>query len=216
MRKLAAVLWDLDGTLVDTEPLWMAAENDLAASVGKVWTHDDGLELVGRDLLDSGRYLRSRLGLTLTPAEIVDELVGRMASAMRRNIDWQPGARELVDALQEAKIPQALVTMSYRPIAAPVIAAVQAFAVVVTGDSVVQGKPHPEPYLRAASELGVDPSSCVAIEDSPTGADSATAAGCFVVAVPHYVNVEVSPRRAIVPSLAGISVDDLARLAGLD
>ena len=105
----------------------------------------------------------------------------------------------------------ALVTMSYIEIAGP-IAAVLPFDAVVTGDSVTHGKPHPEPYLRAAALLGVDPGECVAIEDSGTGAASANAAGCHVLVVPNYVNVADAPRRTHLSTLAGVTPDDLRAL----
>lgn len=212
---MAAVLWDLDGTLVDTEPLWMAAEYELAAEFGKEWSHQDGLNLVGRSLLDSGAYIKEHLQLAMEPSEVVDFLVMRLASAMRAHLDWLPGARELIASVAGSRIPQALVTMSYGPLAAPVLDVVTDFSAVVTGDTVTHGKPHPEPYLRAAAHLGVDAAKCVAIEDSSTGAASAEAAGCHVVVVPNYVAVAPSRRRTLLTSLEGIGVHDLARFSGL-
>lgn len=210
-HHLAAVLWDLDGTLVDTEPLWMAAENELAAEHGKVWTQEDGLQLVGNTLLESGEYIRKRLDIDVAPAAIVDYLVVRLAQRLREAIEWRPGACELVNALHADGVPLALVTMSYRAIADPVAAHLP-FDAVVTGDSVVHGKPHPEPYLKAAALLGVDPAQCVAIEDSGTGAASANAAGCQVVVIPHFVNVVEAPRRTQWPTLAGVVPADLRAL----
>jgi len=215
VTTIAAVLWDLDGTLVDTEPLWMAAQHELAAEFGKVWTQQDGLNLVGHSLLDSGAYIKQRLQLSMEPTEIVDYLVSRMATAMRTHLDWRPGARELIESVVGSGTPQALVTMSYLPLAAPVLDVIGDFKAVVTGDTVTHGKPHPEPYLRAAAQLGVDPSECVAIEDSPAGATSAEAAGCHVVVVPNYVAVAPSERRTLLTSLEGIGVHDLARFSGL-
>lgn len=211
MSQIAAVLWDLDGTLVDTEPLWIEAERELATSHGKFWSEADGLALVGNSLIESGRYIQNRLELDMTPEEIVDYLVVRLAAKTQGPIDWRPGARELIAALHARGVPLALVTMSYRPIAAP-IAAQFPFDAVVTGDAVTHGKPDPEPYLRAAELLGVEPEECVAIEDSDTGADSANAAGCHVVAVPHLVTITPAPRRTLVATLAGLSPDDLFEL----
>jgi HAD superfamily hydrolase (TIGR01509 family) len=202
----AAVLWDLDGTLVDTEPLWMAAETRLAARHGATWTEEDGLALVGSDLLDAARIIEARIRSGLAPEEIVDLLVRELGEAMRRDQPWRPGATELVHALAAADVPQALVTMSYRAIAEPVIEALP-FDAVVTGDEVRHGKPHPEPYLAAARALGVDPVDCLAIEDSATGAASADAAGCVVLVVPHMVPVPDGPRRVRRDDLAGLDVD---------
>ena len=211
MGDFAAVLWDLDGTLIDSEPLWMAGEHELAESHGSVWTQEDGLALVGNSLLESGHYIKNRLGSDLAPEEIVDFLVVRLADALNREIPWRPGAVELVTALDAASVPQALVTMSYSAIAQPVAAALP-FGAVVTGDQVTHGKPHPEPYLRAAELLGVDAADCLAIEDSGTGATSANAAGCHVLVVPHFVNVPDAPRRAQRTSLEDLRADGLRDL----
>lgn len=208
VTSYAAVLWDLDGTIVDTEPLWMAAEHELAAAHGKIWTEEDALQLVGNSLIASGEYIRDRLEITMTPEQIVDYLVERLAASLRERIDWRPGARELIEALDADGVPQALVTMSYTAIAAPV-AELLPFAAVVTGDQVTRPKPFPDPYLRAAELLGVDATKCLAIEDSSTGAASATAAGCDVLAVPHFVNVPEAERRVQISTLAGVTPADL-------
>lgn len=208
----AAVLWDLDGTLIDTEPLWMDAEHALAAQHGGIWTEEDGLKLVGFSLLDAGAYIAQRLALDLTPAAIVDYLVSRVAHQLHSEpTAWRPGARELIEALHAAGVPQALVTMSYVAIADP-IAAQFPFGAVVTGDAVTNGKPHPEPYLTAAAMLGADPTRCVAIEDSGNGANSANAAGCHVLVVPNMVNVPSAPRRVQLPTLDGLTPNGLLTL----
>lgn len=204
MPDYAAVLWDLDGTIVDTEPLWIRAEQELAESHGKIWTTEDSLELVGSDLLVAGEIIRTRLGLDLTAREVVDFLVTRVVDGLSHDIPWRPGAVELIEAFAADGVPQALVTMSYADIAAPLASALP-FGAVVTGDIVPRGKPFPDPYLMAAERLGVDPAHCLAIEDSPTGATSANAAGCWVVAVPHMVSVPPAPRRTTVPGLDGFT-----------
>ncbi len=212
MTELAAVLWDMDGTLVDTEPLWMAAEGRIAAEHGKVWTEQDGLDLVGSALEVSGEIIRTKLDLPLTSAEIVDRLVTEVAAGLAGgDASWRPGALELFKALDAEGVPQALVTMSYVPLA-KVVADQLPFAAVVTGDAVTHGKPHPEPYETAARMLGVDPAACVAVEDSATGATSANAAGCQVLAVPHMVDIPAAPRRTRRTTLAGMTPDDLRAL----
>ncbi len=208
MTDFAAVLWDLDGTIVDTEPVWIAAEHELAAEHGTTWTDEDALQLVGNALIDSGEYIRTRLGLDLSAEQVVDYLVTRVVAALQDDIPWRPGARELIAELGGRGVPQALVTMSYRAIATPVVAHLPLQA-VVTGDEVTHGKPHPEPYLRAAELLGVDAADCLAVEDSATGAASANAAGCTVVVVPHMVPVPAAPRRISVPSLREVTWDEL-------
>lgn len=210
----AAVLWDLDGTLVDTEPFWIESELALAAEHGATWSHEQGLGLVGNALLDSGRAMREQLGLPLTPGQIVDRLVADVAARMSRCVPWRPGAVELLGELRSQAVPCGLVTMSYVPIVTPVLAALpgDTFGAVVTGDAVSPGKPHPEPYLRAAELLGVAPADCLAIEDSDTGARSAEAAGCRVLVVPHHVAVPPGRQRTFANSLTGL---DLAALRDL-
>lgn len=211
MTKFAAVLWDLDGTIVDTEPMWMDAEHRLAAQHGATWTHEDGLQLVGNALPDAAVYIKQRLGLSWTPEQIVDHLVDEIVTALQGEVPWRPGATDLIEALRADAVPQALVTMSYARIADVLVESL-GFDAVVTGDSVTHGKPHPEPYLRAAELLGVDPADCLAIEDSPTGAASANAAGCTVLAVPHVVDVPEADRRLFRSSLDGMTPEVLHAL----
>ncbi|WP_277050645.1 HAD family hydrolase [Ruania albidiflava] len=212
----AAVLWDMDGTLVDTEPYWMAAEVALSAEHGGTWDENLALDLVGMSLEASAAELQARAGIRGTITEIVHELLARVVMQVRSNgVPWQPGARELLTAVREAGVPSALVTMSWKPLSDVVLAGIPAgtFDVVVTGDGVDQGKPHPEPYLRAASALGVHPSACVAIEDSLPGIASATAAGTRVLAVQAKVPVPPAPGRNRLASLEQVGLADLRRIA---
>ena len=210
----AAVLWDMDGTLVDTEPYWIETEHDLATQHGATWTHEDAMALVGSDLLDAGAYIRERMGLDLAPSEIVEVLLDGVVEKVRRAVPWRPGARELLAALGAAGVPCALVTMSLRRFVEPVVEQLPtgSFTAVVTGDEVERGKPHPEPYLRAARLLGVEAPACVALEDSPPGAASAAAAGCRVLVVPHHVPVEPGERRFFRDTLEGLTPEDLRTL----
>ncbi len=210
----AAVLWDMDGTLVDTEPYWIEAEFDLADKFGGSWTREHAMNLVGHDLLDSGRYIREHMGIDLEPSVIVEELLDRVIEHIRREVPWRPGAVELLSDLNRLGVPCALVTMSYKRFVAPILSALPegAFRSVVTGDAVSQGKPHPEPYLKAARNLGVDPGECLAIEDSNTGARSAVAAGCTVLVVPNHVPVLPGERRVFRDSLADVSAAGLLML----
>ncbi|ROR90706.1 HAD superfamily hydrolase (TIGR01509 family) [Nocardioides aurantiacus] len=210
----AAVLWDMDGTLVDTEPYWMRCEHALAAKYGGRWSTEDALAVVGGDLVDSATYMREHMGIDRTPAQIVEELLDGVVELVQQEVPWRPGARELLADLGTAGVPCALVTMSYRRFAEPVVGALPAgsFAALVLGDEVNRGKPHPEPYLRGAELLGVAPERTVAIEDSPTGAASAEAAGCRVLVVPHHVDVPDGPRRVRRDTLAGLTPVDLGAL----
>ena len=210
----------MDGTLVDTEPYWMEAEFDLAEQYGGTWTHEHGLALVGNDLLESGRYILRHMfevgspGAALTPEEVVELLLDGVVARVENAVPWRPGARELLDDLLDAGVPCALVTMSYQRFVDPILTQLPAgaFAEIVTGDRVSQGKPHPEPYLKAAAGLGLAPEECVAIEDSNTGATSAEAAGCTVLVVECHVPVAPGERRVFRDSLEGLTVDDVLTL----
>ena len=213
--EYAAVLWDMDGTLVDTEPYWIEAEFALAEKYGGSWSAEHALELVGNDLVESGRYIREHMfagvEVDLEPSEIVEQLLDRVVAMVEQAVPWRPGAVELLASLREAGVPCALVTMSYRRLVSPILAHLPAdtFDAVITGDAVTRGKPHPEPYLKAAAELEVDPGECLAIEDSNTGVRSAEAAGCTVLVVPNHVPVLPGERRIFRDTLVGVSHSDL-------
>jgi HAD superfamily hydrolase (TIGR01509 family) len=213
-----AVLFDMDGTLVDTEPYWIATEFELAETYGGSWSTEHALELVGNDLIESGRYIREHMGIDLEPAEIVEQLLDGVVARVEEAVPWRPGAVELLAALREDGVPCALVTMSYKRFVAPILARLpeDTFAAVVTGDTVTRGKPHPEPYLKAAAELGFAPAECLAIEDSNTGARSAEAAGCTVLVVPNHVPVLEGERRIFRDSLLGLDTAGLCALVGDD
>ena len=204
----AAVLWDLDGTLVDTEPLWFEAEEAMALRHGATWSVEHAKNLVGNSLEVSAAYIRQHMGLTLSIEEILEELLVYMEVNTAARATFQPGALELLGALREADVPCALVTMSYRRLVDPLLPRLRedAFAATVCGDEVTRGKPHPEAYLRAAELLGVNPVDCVVIEDSPSGAAAGEASGARVVVVEHLVPVPAGERRVEVPTLDGLGV----------
>jgi HAD superfamily hydrolase (TIGR01509 family) len=210
-----AVLWDMDGTLVDTEPYWIEVEHAMAAKYGGEWTQADALAMVGNNLVDSGRYMQQRWGVDLSPEEIVEELLDGVVGMVQSDVPWRPGARELLGDLGAAGVRCGLVTMSYERFVAPILTQLppESFRVVVTGDQVARGKPHPEPYLTAAAALGVPAPECLAIEDSATGAESAEAAGCTVLVVEHHVPVPRGPRRVFRDSLVGLTVEELRGLS---
>ena len=206
-----AVLWDMDGTIVDTEPYWMAEERALVEAAGGVWSHADAVELVGNDLIVSAQIILARTPVTGTPEEVVDALLTGVVRRMREHLPWRPGAAALLSALGDLGVPSALVTMSWTSLADVLVERLPpgTFAAVVTGDQVAHGKPHPEPYLEAARRLGVDPARCVAVEDSPTGAASATAAGVPTLVVPHIVPVPDLPLAVRLATLEGLTPADL-------
>jgi HAD superfamily hydrolase (TIGR01509 family) len=204
----------MDGTLVDTEPYWIASEFELVEEHGGTWSHEHALNLVGNDLLVSGRYIAEHAGIALEPAVIVEQLLDRVVARVEERVPWRPGAVELLAELRRHRMRCALVTMSYRRFVAPVLAGLpeRTFEVVVTGDGVSRGKPHPEPYATAAALLGLDPSETLAIEDSNTGARSAEEAGCTVLVVPNHVPVLPGERRIFADSLDKVTRSTLPRL----
>jgi HAD superfamily hydrolase (TIGR01509 family) len=204
----------MDGTLVNTEPYWITAETDLIHEHGGDWTHDEAMQLVGSGLWHSARVIQAK-GVTLTEDEIIDRLTDRvMEQLVEHGIPWRPGARELLTELRDAGVPTALVTMSIARMAHHVADRLGfiGFDVVVAGDEVTHAKPHPEPYLRGADLLGVAPTDCVAIEDSPTGIASAAAAGAVVVGVPFMLDLDDVGAHAVWPTLAGRTIADLGSL----
>lgn len=206
-----AVLWDMDGTLIDTEPYWMAAETELVEAHGGLWSRQDGLAMVGNPMHVAAEALRGR-GVDLPDEEIADFLNTRVAAGVAAGIPWQEGAQEILAALHGARVPMALVTSSFRTLAEPFAAAVGLFDVVISGDEVTRPKPDPEPYLVAAQRLGVDIADCVAVEDSHSGIASAVASGARVVAVEVMQAVTARPGLSRVASLADLTLADLARI----
>lgn len=212
----AAVLWDLDGTLVDTQAYWHAAECDLADRYGGTWSAEDSVILHGFDLLDAARYIRQHMGINLPPELIVDDLLDGVVWRIEEDIPWRPGVLRLLGELRDANLACGLVTMSYRRFVDPIRAALPegTFATVVTGDSVARGKPHPDPYLQAAELLGVEARDCLAIEDSLTGATSASSAGCRVLIVPSHAAVPLARGWVGEASLAHLSLAHVLHLTG--
>lgn len=208
-----AVFWDMDGTLVDTEHYWLAAEEKLVRSFGGDWSWQDGVQLVGSGLWNSARVLQD-YGVRLGEDEIVAALTATVLSHLEREVPWRPGAVELLGVLREAGIKTALVTMSVRSLAEHVAGAIgfPAFDAMVTGDEVGEAKPHPGPYLTAADRLGVDPLRSVAIEDSIPGLTSATRAGMVTIGVPHTVALMPENGYHLLPTLTDFGLTELAEL----
>ncbi|MEO6827821.1 MAG: HAD family phosphatase [Microbacteriaceae bacterium] len=210
----AAVLWDLDGTLVDTEPYWMRAEEELVSSFGGEWTHQDALVLVGSGLWVSAGVIQSH-GVELSTDAIVARLTDRVQEQIEKyGVPWRSGAYELLEDLKAHRIPTALVTMSIKRMAEQIVSQIpfHAFDVLITGDLVDRPKPDPEAYRRAAELLGVDPAKTVAIEDSIAGLASAISAGTVALSVPHMVHVPEADTHTTWTTLSGRNADDLARL----
>lgn len=209
---MQALLVDMDGTIVDSEPYWISTEHELVESFGGTWGPEDAHSVVGFDLLDAAVELRDRGGVRMDPPAIVEYLLDGVIAKCKTHLPWRPGARDLLIEARDAGVPCVLVTMSWRRFADAVLAEAPdgVFSGSITGDEVEVGKPAPDPYLAAAALIGVDPGECVAIEDSPTGVASALSAGCRTIAVPHVVDVEPRPGLTIWPDLAGRTLADVA------
>ena len=214
-KKLpAAVLWDMDGTLVDSEEYWLSSEQNLAQQFNGSWDAQDGLDLIGMSLYDSTKVMKAKMGIDLEPDEIINRLTDDVVAQLEVSIPWRPGAQELLRELKKRGVKTALVTMSMKRMAESVANQIpfKAFDVIVAGDMVTHGKPHPEPYLLAAQLLGVAPEDCVAFEDSNTGLTSAETAGTKAIGITNIVPIPEKPGRIIWPTLEGVSLRDLRKL----
>jgi HAD superfamily hydrolase (TIGR01509 family) len=211
---MRAVLWDMDGTLVDSEKLWDVSMHALYERMGGVLTPEVRDSTIGGSGASVIRIVYDDLGLEPDPTamtESMDWLFDYTGELFSSGLPWRDGARELLDALKAAGVPMALVTNTYRDLAEKALNSIgrQYFTVTVCGDEVPHGKPAPDIYLRAAELLGLDPAECLAVEDSVTGTLSAETAGCPVLVVPNDVEVPVSPRRRHVSSLKELGVAEL-------
>ena len=210
-----AVLWDMDGLLVDSEPLWTIAEVELAALLGGTWDDEIKARVVGTRLDVAVPTILRHYGMPDTPAQVAQTsswLLDRMVELYAHTAAMMPGAADLLRELSDEGVRLALVSSSYRVLVDAVLAqGIAPFEVTLAGDEVVHGKPHPEPYLTAAARLGVDPARCVVLEDAPSGVAAGEAAGCAVVAVPSVAGVTFppAPRRLVAASLAQVRVQDL-------
>jgi HAD superfamily hydrolase (TIGR01509 family) len=203
----------MDGTIVDTEPYWMESQERLVESFGGSWTHEAAMTLVGSGL-DRSAAILQEFGVRMPADDIIQLLSTQVMEQISVQVPWRPGALELLTAVHEAGIPQALVTMSIGRMAHHVADYIpfDAFGTVVSADVVTEMKPHPEAYLTAAAKLGVDITGCVAIEDSVTGVTSAVASGAAVIGVQHLLNLDDSGAHRIWSTLEGRTPDDLARV----
>jgi HAD superfamily hydrolase (TIGR01509 family) len=213
-RPSFAVLFDMDGTIIDSEPYWLASEQALAAEHDGVWTANDGLGVIGKDLDESAKVFKDTTKITLEIDEIKNSLSSAVQDKLAKVVPWRPGAQELLLELRNRKVKTALVTMSLRRMAQQVVDAIpfDAFDVIVAGDDVTRGKPHPEAYEKAAALLGFHPSKCIAFEDSITGLTSAESAGTYAIGIPNIIEIPAKPGRILWPTLEGVTYKQLRKL----
>lgn len=210
---VAAVLFDMDGTLIESEQLWAISLQQLAAELGGELSEDARLAMVGTDMVASMAIFRADLGLPdLDYVKSSDRLVELTEILFAAGLPWRPGALELVTAVRAAGIPTALVTSTQRRLVTLALETLGPFDAVVCGDEVNFAKPDPWPYRQAASLLGVDIARCVAIEDSITGIRSAAAAGAVVIGVPAEVALTADLGATIVDSLSDVDLPFLHSL----
>jgi HAD superfamily hydrolase (TIGR01509 family) len=209
-----AVLWDMDGTLVDSEKLWTVSIADTARWLGGEISAAAREAMVGSNMTASLDILFDDLGLPRDAErqEGAKAYIGeRTAELFAAGMEWRPGAQEALRAVRAAGWPMALVTNTGRRLTELALDTIgrELFAASVCGDEVPRGKPDPDPYLRAAELLGVDPVRCLAVEDSPTGALAAERAGAAVLVVPCEMPVPDGPRRRQRESLVGLTPADV-------
>lgn len=214
MFPFAAVLWDMDGTLIDSERYWLEAEIELMASFGVTWTDRDQEFCIGGPMTRVQKYMAERANHVQPPEYFGTTLRKIMCKKLEKTIDFAPGALELLTPLQQNKIPMALVTASSRDIvdAAMHTIGFDTFPVTISADDVSLAKPHPEGYLKAAALLGVDIAQCLILEDSFVGTTAALASGAAVVGISHVGVLAESDRLHIVNSLTELSVADLSKI----
>ena len=214
--SLQAVMFDMDGLLVDSEPLWFEVETEIMARMGGAWSHADQKHLVGGPMDHSLGYMLARAARP-APRETVARWLAEGITGLVRDhgVPMLPGARELLAEVHAAGVPCALVTSAQRDLMEAVLETTGVvFDATVCAEDVRLGKPDPEPYLLAADRLGVHSGGCVALEDSPNGIASAEAAGCGVIAVPNVAPVAAPPGRVIAASLREVDLARLREVAG--
>lgn len=216
---LRAVLWDMDGTLLESERLWDIGMRELSLHLGGPMSEETRIATIGGPMDLAVRRTFEGLGVAPTPDEEVAAaawLTDYMGRLFEQGLSWRPGAQAALRTVREAGLASVLVTNTERELCEVALDTLgrDHFDHSVCGDEVPAGKPDPAPYLRAAELVGFDPGQCLAIEDSPTGAAAADAAGCTVLVVPSLVDVPGSPRRVFRSTLEGLSAADLHELHG--
>lgn len=206
-----AILFDMDGLFIDSEPDWHAAETEMMRGFGYDWQSSDQLQCLGGPLSRVTEYMSSCLHGKVSPEVLGESIISEMASRLSKQISYMQGAIELSELVHNAGIPQALVSASPRPLVDAVIRNLPKnyFKKTVAAGDIERTKPFPDPYLHAAKLLEVDISNCLIFEDSLTGITAARASGAFVVAVPHFIEITQEDRLKVIQSFEAIDQSDL-------
>lgn len=214
MRTPDAVFFDMDGLLVDTEPVWFEVEHAIVNDLGGDWSAADSAHLVGGSLDRTVAHILAVSGPVAEPSWVAERLLSAMTERLRAGVPLQPGAKRLLAELTDAGVPLALVTSSQRVHMEAVLAIIGpgTFDTTVCADDVTRPKPDPEPYRTATAHLGVEPARCVVLEDSLNGTLAGEAAGCAVITVPSIAPVPDGPRRTVVTSLTDVDLRFLRAL----
>ena len=209
-----AVFFDMDGLMVDSEPEWLQSEIDVTAPYGYTWLEEDQIACLGGPLSRVGQYMFDKCGQQNSPEFFTQSLIDTQAAKMRGNTPTMPGAIELVRELQSHGVKTALVSASPRNIVDAVLDNLghDLFPFSISSDDVVNTKPHPDGYLKAAAISQSEINNCLIFEDSLTGMKAATSSGAFLIAVPHLVTIEESARVRVIKSLAQLSYAKIAEL----
>lgn len=210
--SLRGILWDMDGTLLDSEKIWDVAVAELSLDLGRELTPEVRESTLGNSMQGALRKVFAHTSTEVTEDSLKrgrDWLTERVAQLFSEGIPWRPGAKDALQLARDMGLKTALVTNTERGLVENALETIgrEYFDFTVSGDEVEEGKPHPAPYLRGASLLGLDPSVCLGVEDSPTGSLSAHRAGCSVLLVPSEVAVSPRPGYVIRESLVGITAD---------
>lgn len=212
--SLQGVLWDMDGTLLDSEKIWDVAVAELSVTHGRELTPEVRESTLGNSMRGALTKVFAHTSTDVTEESLAagrDWLTARVSELFAEGIPWRPGAKDALALARDIGLRTALVTNTERGLVENALDTIgrEYFDFTVSGDEVEEGKPHPAPYLKGAALLGLDPSQCLAVEDSPTGSLAAHRAGCSVLLVPSEVAVAASPGYVVRESLVGLTADDL-------
>ena len=209
-----AVLWDMDGTLIDSEPLWIEEERRLMESLGIEWTDEDARYCLGGPMVRVDEYMRQRSGQDFQPGALSSRLLEMVEARFSGPLPFAPGALELLEELERIGTPLALVSASPRNLIDQAMNSFgkDRFNVIVSNNDVRKPKPDPEGYLLAAERLQVDIRRTLIIEDSIPGIGAAQASGAFVLGIAHFNELPESPRTIQRLSLKGLSASALGEL----